>query len=105
MPRKHPPEFVLTEEERRELESWQRSTTQKVGLVRRSQVVLLRAGGLSLRRIAAPVGLRRRQVEKWILRFRAYRLAGLADRSGRGRKPFFPAAGGLTSGQTGLRTA
>lgn len=98
MPRKHPPEFVLTEEERRELESWQRSTTQKAGLVRRGRVVLLRAGGLSLRRIVEQVGLRRRHVEKWILRFRAFRVAGLADRSGRGRKPFFPPGDGFTSG-------
>lgn len=94
--------IVLTEAERRELESWQRATTIRAGLVKRGRIVLLGADGVPISRIAACVGMRRRHIEKWLKRFRDQRIDGLADKLGRGRKPFFPSAGGGPSGQAGL---
>jgi len=96
---------VLTDAERRELESWQRATTLRAGLVKRGRIVLLGANGVPVSHIAARVGMRRRHVEKWLQRFRAHRIDGLADKPGRGRKPFFPSTGGGASGQDGLRAA
>ena len=97
--------IVLSEAERHELEAWQRSTTQKAGLVRRARIVLLRAQGMPLAAIAREVGIRRRHVEKWVDRFRAERVNGLADRRGRGRKPFFPSGCRGASGQDRVRAA
>ena len=96
---------VLTDAERRELESWQRATTLRAGLVKRGRIVLLGADGVPISRIAACVGMRRRHVAKWLQRFHLQRIDGLADKPGRGRKPFFPSAGGGASGQDGLRAA
>lgn len=93
---------TLTTEERAELESWQRSTTMPVGLVRRGRIVLLRADGISLAAISRTVGIRVRFVAKWIERFRVDRVDGLADKPGRGRKPFFPSGRCASSGETGL---
>jgi hypothetical protein len=97
--------IVLSDAERHELEDWLRSTTQKAGLVRRGRIVLLRAQGIPLARIGREVGIRRRHVEKWVDRFRAERLDGLADRKGRGRKPFFPSRRRGASGQDRVRAA
>jgi hypothetical protein len=97
--------IVLSEAERHELEAWLRSTTQKAGLVRRARIVLLRAQGMPLACIGREVGIRRRHVEKWVDRFRAERLDGLADRKGRGRKPFFPSGRRGPSGQDRVRAA
>jgi len=97
--------IVLTDAERRELESWQRSTTLRAGLVKRGRIVLLGADGVPIAHIAARISMRRRHVAKWLQRFRADRIDGLADKPGRGRKPFFPSAGGGASGQDGLRAA
>jgi hypothetical protein len=95
----------LTVEERRELESMQRSTTSRAGLVKRARIVLLRADGLPISHIAIRVGIRRRHVDKWLNRFLQDRIAGLKDKSGRGRKPFFPSAYGCAPGQARVRAA
>jgi len=105
MPRKSGLVVDLTDEERRELESWQRSTTIRAGLAKRGRSILLRAAGVAVLRVARQVGMRRRHVEKWIKRFRQQGVDGLSDKRGRGRKPFFPSGGSSPSGQIGLRTA
>jgi transposase-like protein len=84
----------LTPEERRKLETWQRSRTIRTGLQRRSRVVLLLADGRSVSEAARAVGMRRKFVYLWVGRFVEHRLAGLSDEPGRGRKPFFPSGGG-----------
>lgn len=95
----------LSEEERTELESWQRSTTMASGLARRGRIVLLLAQKVSISEIARRVGLRRRHVEKWAKRFMDGRIDGLADKKGRGRAPVFPPGGGRACGQAGVRAA
>jgi len=80
-------------------------------------MLLLLADGLSLTAIAAMVGISRRFVYKWVRRFQAHGIAGLADTRGRyrrlvrttpaqgtrgqpepaGHRP--PAGGALTSGE------
>jgi hypothetical protein len=105
MPRASELVVELTEEQRRELESWQRSTTMRAGLVRRGRVVLLRAQGVPILRIAREVGLQQRHVRKWVSRFREQGIDGLSDKPGRGRKAFFPSGSCCPCSQAGLRTA
>lgn len=79
-------EIHLTPEERRTLMSWQRSTTIPAGLAKRSRIILLLADGEAISHIALLVGISRRFVYKWVSRFLTYRLDGLVDKVGRGRK-------------------
>ena len=95
----------LTAEDRSVLESLQRSTTVKAGVARRARIVLLRAEGQSVTSISRTVGLARLFVYKWVERYNRQGVAGLYDKSGRGRKPFFPSRSGDPSGAVGLRTA
>lgn len=95
----------LSSEQRDELTRWQRSTTMRAGLVRRGQVILLLAAGIPIGRVAHRVGLGRRHVYKWALRFLEKGIDGLADKPGRGRKPVFPPAGCSTRGGIGMRAA
>ena len=74
----------LTAEEDRTLRSWQRSTTIPAGRARRGRIILGIADGVPLSHIADTVGMSRRFVYKWAMRFLEHRLAGLADKSGRG---------------------
>ena len=85
--RKTTMEIHLTPEERRTLMSWQRSTTISAGLAKRSRIILLLADGEAIAHIAVTVGISRRFVYKWVNRFLVYRLEGLLDKVGRGRKP------------------
>jgi hypothetical protein len=80
-------EIQLTPEERQTLVSWQRSTTISAGLAKRSRIILLLADGEAISHIALTVGISRRFVYKWVSRFVLYRLDGLVDKAGRGRKP------------------
>ena len=80
-------EIHLTPEERRTLMSWQRSTTIPAGLAKRSRIILLLSEGEAVSHIALIVGISRRFVYKWVSRFLTYRLDGLVDKAGRGRKP------------------
>src|SRR5919204_1592516 len=77
----------LTPAQRQRLMAWQRSTTIPAGLARRGRIILLLADGMPLVHIAATVGISRRFVYKWVQRFREESLAGLTDKSGRGRRP------------------
>jgi transposase len=76
----------LTPEERQTLLAWQRSTTMHAGRARRGRIILLVAEGVPLSHIADTVGISRRFVYKWAKRFLHERVAGLADRQGRGTR-------------------
>ena len=83
----------LSPEERRDLESWQRSRTIRSSLQRRARAILLLADGCSVSEAARRLGTRRKFVYLWVGRFLERRLDGLGDKPGRGRKPFFPSGG------------
>jgi winged helix-turn helix protein len=100
--RKSPCTIFLAPAERAELAHWQRSTTIQAGLARRATIILLRAEGLPLSEIARRLAMGRRIVRKWLQRFINKRMAGLADKRGRGRQPVFPPRHRRASRQTGL---
>ncbi|MCI0574184.1 MAG: IS630 family transposase [Myxococcaceae bacterium] len=89
MPSGRPKTFELTlrPEERTHLEALTASRSLAAGLVRRAQVVLLSADGISNRVIAARVGLSPAMVSHWRGRYRDHGVGGLHDapRSGRPR--------------------
>ncbi len=87
--RKSPLFITLTDEERKRLEQWQRSTTVAAGLAQRGRIILLFSEGMSLSDIAREVGLQRSIVRKWAKRFLQNGIKGLYDKPGRGAKPFF----------------
>ena len=68
-----------------------RAGTVSVRERRRSEIILLRAEGLTQQQIAERMGISRLQVGRWVGRFAADRLAGLRDAPGRGRKPWLAA--------------
>jgi transposase len=83
----------LTSAQRQTLRAWQRATTISAGRARRGRIILLVADGVSISDVAATVGISRRFVYKWVQRFLATGLEGLADKPGRGanRAPRQPA--------------
>ena len=97
--------LTLTPEERHALKAWQRSTTIRAGLAKRARIILMLADGASITHITQTVDIGRRFVYKWAERYRKPGLTGLADKAGRGRKPFFPSGGSDASGQEGVRAA
>jgi hypothetical protein len=103
--RQSPYVVLLAPEERTALERWQRATTIRAGLAKRAKIILLRAEGHTLTEIARRLEVGRRIVRKWITRFLTQRLAGLSDKSGRGRKPVFSPGGRRPFGQDRLRAA
>ena len=76
----------LTPAERRTLLAWQRATTISAGRARRGRIILLMDDGMTITDIAATVGLSRRFVYKWVQRFLADSVEGLADKPGRGTR-------------------
>ena len=76
----------LTPAERRTLLAWQQSPTIPPRFARRAWMILLLAEGDTISDIARTVGVSRRNVYKWVQRFRAERLAGLYDKAGPGRR-------------------
>ena len=74
----------LTPAERRTLRAWQRATTIPAGLARRGRILLLLADGMTITDIATTVGISHRFVYKWVQRFLAEGVEGLADKPGRG---------------------
>ncbi len=84
----------LTPAERRTLLAWQRATTTiSAGRARRGKILLLVADGVPIAHVATTVGINRRFVYKWVQRFLAKGVEGLADKQGRGyrRGPRQPA--------------
>ena len=78
-------EIVLSDEERAQLESWERRRTSAQALAERSRIVLAAAEGLKNTEIAERLGVHRQSVTKWRNRFAEYRLDGLVDEPRPGR--------------------
>jgi len=76
----------LTPAQRRTFLAWQRSTTIAAGHARRGRIIILVADGMPITDIAATVGISRRFVYKWVQRFLAQGVAGLANKSARGHR-------------------
>ena len=93
MPRTSPFEIVLTQGERRELESVGRKYTSPYCDVMRAKVVLLAAEGVDNQEIGDRLDLPRQIVSKWRKRFFEQRLEGLESRPRSGRPPFFSPRG------------
>ncbi len=90
MPRSSPYVIMLTPKERRVLEARARHYTFPYRDVVRAKIVLLAAEGLENKAIGERLDLPRPVVSKWRRRFFRERLAGLEDRSRRGRPCAFP---------------
>src|SRR6476646_7203371 len=85
MPRNPVP--VVSESDRKVLESWLRSTSVSAGLARRARIVLLAADGVGTNEIVDKTGSTRPTVTAWRNRYIAEGLAGLDDRPRKGRAP------------------
>jgi hypothetical protein len=83
----------LTPAQHQTLVAWQRAPHIRAGQARRGRLILLLAHGGTITDIAATVGMSRRHVYKWVQRFLAHGVAGLANKPGRGprRVPAPPA--------------
>lgn len=92
----------LSEQERAELERWQRTPSMSAGLVRRGRAMLLLADGSPLKDVVSHCGMTALIVRKWARRFVVERLSGLADRPRPGRKPVFPPRSRRLHRQAGL---
>jgi transposase len=90
MPRTSPFSIELTPQERDFLEAAARKYTLPYRDVVRAKIILLSAEGLPIEEIAIRLDTRREVVWKWRKRFLAERLAGLQERSRRGRPAVFP---------------
>lgn len=77
--------FCLTSKARNDLESMVRSTHLAAGWVRRAQVLLLLAKGLSVRAIQAQTGMSPRRQRHWRQQFEKRGLDGLLDAARPGR--------------------
>ena len=78
---------VVSESDRKVLESWVRSTSVPAGLARRARIVLLAADGVGTNEIADRTGTTRPTVIGWRNRYMTEGLAGLEDRPKKGREP------------------
>jgi len=79
--------LAITAAQRAALQRLVQRPTAPQRAVRRAQIILQRAAGLSQAETARRVGVNRPVVVLWERRFRAAGLAGLADAKGRGRRP------------------
>ena len=77
----------LTEDQRSELLLWERKPTTPQRLVRRCQIILHRANGLSQEESGKRVGMSRPTVIQWEKRFRCEGFSGLQEAKRSGRKP------------------
>ena len=83
---------MLSDEQRRLLESWHRAPTTPQGLAQRARVILMAAEGLPNRTIAKTAGVSRPTVLLWRERFAKGGPKALTKiEKGRGRKPQIPA--------------
>lgn len=91
MPGLRSPRVVeLTTDVRATLVHLTRCSMVAAGLARRARIVLLAADGRPLRQIATLVGIDHKGVRRWLDRFRAHGVDGLADRPRPGRPRAFP---------------
>jgi len=72
-------EIVLTDEERRTLERYERGRTVSQGLAQRARIVLRCAEGKANQQVATEIGVTGHTVGKWRRRFAESRLDGLTD--------------------------
>jgi transposase len=79
------PAFALSDDDRRTLESWTRSSTVSAGQRERAEIVLAVATGAGISGAARSVGVSRPTAIKWRERFAVDGLEGLADRPRSGR--------------------
>jgi transposase len=85
----------LSEEEDQEIARLTRARTAPVRLAARARIIALAQQGLRLPDVAVEVGVSVRLVRRWVSRFNAQGLAGLADAPRSGRPaPYPPAAVG-----------
>ena len=86
-------EFVISPEEREQLEEWLADPDTSPRLQVRAQVVLALAGGLADREVARHCGVARQTVALWRRRVQQHGTVStiLRDAPGRGRKPSVPA--------------
>ena len=97
--------ITLSSDDRRTLESQQRSTSVRAGLAKRGRIILCIADGLSVAETVRRVGIARRLVYKWVKRFRADGAEGLHDKPRPGRPPVFSPGGRHARGQDRVRAA
>lgn len=90
MPRRSPFTIDLSEEERTTLERRAARYTASYRDVMRAKIVLMASAGWENKEIAAGLSVPVQIVSKWRKRFFEERLAGLEERSRRGRPPVFP---------------
>lgn len=90
MPRSSPYIITLSPKERHNLEARARQYTLSYRDVVRAKIVLLAAEGLKNKEIGERLDMPRPVVSKWRKRFFRERMAGLEDRSRRGRPSAFP---------------
>lgn len=105
MPRTSPYTIELTNQERQVLEGRVRKYTLPYRDVFRAQIVLLASQGLRNDQIAGRLNTRRDVVSMWRKRFFEERLAGLEERSRRGRPAVFSPTGGDCGQGAGVRVA
>ena len=89
MPQKSPFVVLLTDKEKKALESDARKYTSPYRKVIRAKVILLANKGLENKEIGERLELPRQIVSKWRKRFFEERLEGLEDLPRPGRKPSF----------------
>src|SRR3954465_10468289 len=80
-----PSALAITDQDRRTLESWTRSSTISAGHRERAEIVLAMAGGSGVSETARTLGVSRPTVIKWRDRFAADGLDGLSDQPRSGR--------------------
>src|SRR6478752_6161311 len=78
---------VVSEADRKVLESWVRSTSVPAGLARRARIVLLAADEVGTNEIVDKTGSTRPTVTMWRNRYITEGLAGLDERPKKGRAP------------------
>ena len=88
MPSPVPTRIELTDDERAQLEAWERRRSSAQALALRSRIVLAAADGPNNTEIARKLGIAVSSVRKWRNRFAEHRLDGLTDepRPGQPRK-------------------
>jgi hypothetical protein len=96
---------TMSAEDRRTLESWERSTTIQAGLAKRGRVIVCIADGLSVAETVRRVGISKRLVYKWAERFQTEGIEGLHDKPRSGRPPTFSPGRRGVSGEDGVRAA
>jgi putative transposase len=77
--------LILSDEEKKQLESIVRSRSLPYGLITRARIILLAAQDISNRAIAEKVGLSVQSVCKWQKRYNQHGLSGLYDEIRPGR--------------------